>query len=110
MKIAIPTAGGLLCAHFGHCEKFAMFEVSDGSIVGMYWLNPPPHEQGALPRFLKTEGTKVIISGGMGLKAQKFFEEFGITVVTGAPSLEPEEVVRRYLSGALVTGENVCDH
>ena len=110
MKIAIPTAGGVLCSHFGHCEKFAMVEVSDGTIVGMTWHMPPPHEQGALPRFLKEKGANMIISGGMGRRAQQFFTEFGIEVVAGAPSLDPQEVVRQYLSGILVAGDNVCDH
>jgi ATP-binding protein involved in chromosome partitioning len=110
MKIAVPTAGGLLCPHFGHCEKFAMVEVSDGTIVDMAWHTPPPHEQGALPKFLRENGATLIISGGMGWRAQQFFREFGIEVITGAPPLDPAEVVRQYLAGTLVTGANVCDH
>jgi hypothetical protein len=31
-------------------------------------------------------------------------------VVTGAPNLEPEELIRQYLAGELTTGANVCDH
>ena len=33
-----------------------------------------------------------------------------VKVVTGAPMVAPGEVVRQYLSGTLVTGDNVCDH
>ena len=29
MKIAIPVAEGLLCAHFGQCQQFAIIEVDD---------------------------------------------------------------------------------
>ena len=29
MKIAIPTANGKLCQHFGHCEKFVFIEVDE---------------------------------------------------------------------------------
>jgi ATP-binding protein involved in chromosome partitioning len=110
MKIAIPTAGEVLCAHFGHCQQFALVEVADGTIAGINWLTPPPHEQGALPKFLKENGADVIISGGMGWKAQQFFRDFGIEVVTGAPSLHPGEVVMQYLAGTLSTGDNLCDH
>jgi len=28
----------------------------------------------------------------------------------GSPSQEPEALVQRYLSGAMVSGPNVCDH
>ncbi|MBW2307993.1 MAG: NifB/NifX family molybdenum-iron cluster-binding protein [Deltaproteobacteria bacterium] len=110
MKIAIPTAGGVLCPHFGHCEKFAIVEVVDGTIAGINWIVPPPHEPGSLPKFLKENGADMIISGGMGWRAQQFFREFGVDVKTGAPSLEPGEVVNQYLAGTLVSGENLCDH
>jgi len=110
MKIAIPTARGVLCPHFGHCEQFAVVEVVDGAVVGIDWLTPPPHEPGILPRFLKENGASVIISGGMGFRAQQFFKEFGIEVVTGAPSLDPGQVVTQYLAGTLATGDNLCDH
>ena len=52
MKIAIPTADGRLCMHFGHSEQFALVEVEPDSstIVGTAWLTPPLHEPGVLPR------------------------------------------------------------
>jgi predicted Fe-Mo cluster-binding NifX family protein len=52
----------------------------------------------------------VIIAGGMGQRALSLFGENDIKVMTGAPNLIPEELVQQYLSNALVTGENVCDH
>ena len=47
MKIAIPTAQGKLCAHFGHCEQFAIVTAENGQIQGTEFLAPPPHEPGA---------------------------------------------------------------
>ena len=110
MKIAVPTATGVLCPHFGHCEKFALVEVVDGTVAAVTWLSPPQHEPGVLPRFLKENGATMIISGGMGWRAQQFFRDMGIEVVTGAPPLDPGEVVKQYLAGTLVTGDNLCDH
>jgi len=46
----------------------------------------------------------------MGNKAQVLFNEQNIKVVTGAPTLEPEELINSYLKNALVTGNNLCDH
>ena len=112
MKIAIPTAGGRLAAHFGHCEQFALVEVDQNSktISGVEYLAPPPHEPGVLPRWLHEQGADLVIAGGMGRRAQGLFRENGMQVVVGAPADTPESVVTSYLSGTLEVGQNVCDH
>ena len=112
MKIAIPTAEGKLCLHFGHCEKFAIVEVDVESktITSTSFLTPPMHEPGVLPRWLHEQGAKVIIASGMGQRAHGLFAENGIEVVIGAPSETPENVVSAYLGGTLETGDNICDH
>ena len=110
VKFAVPTAGGILCAHFGHCEKFAILTVKEKKIVDTMEVTPPPHEPGLLPRWLAERGINFIIAGGMGQRAQNFFTEFNIKVIVGAPNLAPEVVVNQYLQGALETGQNVCDH
>jgi len=112
MKIAIPTASGALCMHFGHCEQFAMVEADESAktISGVEFLTPPPHEPGVLPRWLGEQGANVIIAGGMGQRAQNLFTQNGIEVVVGAPAGTPEEVAAAYLSGTLEAGQNACDH
>jgi len=44
------------------------------------------------------------------MQAQNLFNQQGITVVIGAPSKTPTELVTDYLAGTLVSGDNVCDH
>ena len=110
MKFAIPLAQGVLCAHFGHSEKFAIVETEDGQIRRKELLIPPPHEPGALPRWLRKLGVKVVIAGGMGRRAQDIFSQSGIEVVVGAPSETVEALLKNYLQGTLVTGANLCDH
>jgi MinD superfamily P-loop ATPase/predicted Fe-Mo cluster-binding NifX family protein len=112
MTIAVPVAGGVLCGHFGHCERFALYDVDRGSrsILRTRMETPPPHEPGVLPRWLHEQGADLVIAGGMGARAQSLFEQNHVTVVTGAPSGDPEAVVLDYLGGRLETGENLCDH
>ena len=112
MKIAVPVANGLLNAHFGHCQSFALIEVDKETsrILGRNDIPAPPHEPGLLPRFLGEQGVDLIIAGGMGMQAQNLFSARGIEVIVGAPCLAPEDLVASYLSGALVSGDNVCDH
>jgi ATP-binding protein involved in chromosome partitioning len=67
MRIAVPLSGGLLCQHFGHCETFAMFDVSpDGrQVLGRTSADPPVHEPGVLPRWLQARGVTLVLAGGM---------------------------------------------
>jgi ATP-binding protein involved in chromosome partitioning len=112
LRIAVPTAEGRLCAHFGHCEQFALLDVDSDNktILKTTMLVPPPHEPGLLPTWLQERGVDVIIAGGMGSRAQELFLGKGIHVVTGASQEVPAKVVADYLTGVLKTGTNVCDH
>jgi ATP-binding protein involved in chromosome partitioning len=111
MRFAVPLANGVLCAHFGHCEQFVIVDTQDdGSITAMNHHTPPPHEPGALPRWLGDLGVNVVIAGGMGRRALGLFNERGIQVTVGAPSALPEQLVADYLAGTLKVGHNLCDH
>ena len=66
MTIAIPLSGGKLSPHFGHCEQFALFQVEEKLVKVRKDLDPPPHEPGLLPRWLKGQGVDLVIAGGMG--------------------------------------------
>ena len=112
MKIAIPVADGQLCAHFGHCQQFELLSVDTASkkILDSETLTPPAHEPGVLPRWLRENGATTIIAGGMGYRAQSFFDQYGIEVIVGAASDRPEAVVQAFLDGTLEQGPNACDH
>ena len=111
MKFAVPTYQRKLCAHFGHCEAFALIDTdSEGKVVNENYVTPPPHEPGLLPLWLAQQGVNCIIAGGMGSRAQQLFAQQGVKVVTGAQGEDPREVVEQYLKGMLQTGANTCDH
>ncbi|MBN2175899.1 MAG: NifB/NifX family molybdenum-iron cluster-binding protein [Bacteroidales bacterium] len=107
---AIPTVGKKLCAHFGHCEEFAIVETEDKQILQVHYHKPPDHQPGSYPRFLSGLGVSAIISGGMGIKAQEIFAQNNIEVFTGIHSEIPEKLVEQYLNENLQSGTNLCDH
>lgn len=111
MRFAIPTYDQKLCAHFGHCESFALIDVDEGgNIINETYIDAPPHAPGILPKWLKEKGVNIVIASGMGSRAQMFFGEMGIEVVLGAQGEDPKEIVKSFLDGTLTRGPNVCDH
>ncbi|MDX9690741.1 MAG: ATPase [Proteobacteria bacterium] len=112
MIIAIPVENGKLCSHFGHCLAFALIQIAADkkTIAARRDIDAPPHEPGLLPNWLFDRGVNLILCSGMGPRALELFAQKGIEVVTGAPVLMPEELVAVYLSGALKTNPNSCNH
>ena len=111
-KIAMPVVGGLLSAHFGHCDEFDIFDVDreNKKIIGRETAPSPPHEPGLLPRWLSEKGVNLIIAGGMGPQAQQLFARDGIDVFIGAASDDPVKLVQAYLEESLELGDNTCNH
>ncbi len=107
---AIPTIDKKLCAHFGHCESFAIVETEDDQINKVDYIIPPVHQPGTYPRFLAERGVSTIISGGMGIKAQDLFRQNNIEVYIGIDSESPEFLIEQYLKNQLQSGQNLCDH
>lgn len=112
MRIAVPVASGRLAQHFGHCEKFALVDVDSATkaITASTEVEAPEHQPGLLPLWLKERGVNLVIAGGMGSRAHSLFQAASIEVLTGAPVNSAVAIVRQYLDGNLVTGDNACDH
>ena len=112
MKYAVPVSGGMVSAHFGHCDHFALFDVDEQKkeITKKEIIPSPEHQPGLLPGWLAEKGASVVIAGGMGPRAQELFQQNGIKVLIGALEGDPEKAVLNYLSGQLATGDNICDH
>lgn len=102
-KVAIPLTKGVLCSHFASWEQFALLSVENGEIQNKDLLAPPFHETEILPRWLDNLQVGFMIAGAMSRRVLALFARRGISVITGAPSLPPEDLVQQYLAGALVT-------
>lgn len=109
-KVALPMAGGQFSEHFGGAEAFGLFEVDEvtKTVVSNTMVEAPPHERGAFPVWLRDQGARVILAGGMGPRAVQMFEQFGIKVVTGVQGEDPSALVEAFLAGTLQTTGEVC--
>ena len=86
--------------HFGHCPYFVIVDVNnDGNIESVKSIANPladEHNVGDLPSFMKSQNVNVIITGGMGPKAQQYFVDYSIKPVTGAYG-KVKDVLEEYL-------------
>lgn len=109
MKIAIASDGGQVAGHFGHCERFRIYEIEGNSIVSETEIVNPEHKPGFLPVFLQSHGVEVVVAGGMGQRAQDIFRLKGVKVYAGV-SGTLDDVLASYLAGTLVGTGAVCQH
>jgi len=109
-RIAIPMENGVLCPHFGHCQKFAIAEVSENEITDINEVLPPEHQPGLYPRWISGFKVTDVIAGGMGQKAIQLFNEQNINVFVGAPVKPARDLVQDFLTDKLILQANYCDH
>ncbi len=107
MKIAISTEQNQVSAHFGRCPSFTVVTIQDGKVMTKEVLSNPGHMPGAIPKFLHEKGVGCIIAGGMGARAQGFFQEFGIKTIMGVEG-QIDSVINDMLAGTLKGGESLC--
>ena len=78
MKIAVTYENEQVFQHFGHTEKFKIYEIENDNIVGMKVVDTNGQGHGALATFLKENGVDTVICGGIGDGAQNALSEAGI--------------------------------
>ncbi len=109
MKVAIATENEAVCQHFGHCPEYTIYTIEGNSIRGKETVPNPGHRPNFLPGYLHERGVDVIIAGGMGVKAQKLFEDAGVEPILGVTG-RVELVAEQYIEGELERGKSTCEH
>jgi predicted Fe-Mo cluster-binding NifX family protein len=109
MKLAIATENGNVSAHFGHCEKFTIVEIENGTVKSKEEVGSAHNDCGSLPQLLGEKGVQCIIAGGMGARPQQLFASKGIKVIVGVGG-SIDEVIKMYIGGRLYAGANPCGH
>ena len=109
-KIAIPLEDGVLCAHFGHCQTFAIVNVENNSITEIIEVIPPEHVPGLYPKWVAEFGVTDVIAGGMGQQAVMLFNQQNINAFVGAPIKPAKELVNDFLTNKLSLSANYCNH
>ena len=113
MKIAVPvTSNNKVDDHFGHCNFYDVFQISNDSQIIDYKRIPSLQGCGCksnISEVLALDGVKVMLAGGIGNGAINVLNNAGISVVRGCTG-NSTEVVQFYLSGKILDSGESCQH
>lgn len=110
MRIAVTYEDGQVFQHFGHTERFEVYDVENGKVVLKTLVNTNGSGHGALADVLKKLGADVLICGGIGGGAKRALDEAGIKLYGGVTG-ECDKVIEAFLAGNLDYNPDVkCSH
>ena len=106
-RLAIPIGeskglDSIVFEHFGRAPYFIFVDIENGKVTD-FWVEENPaveHAPGLIPKYLKDKGVDVVIVRGIGFRAVKNFEAYGIAVIRGAEG-RVKDILERFLRGEL---------
>src|SRR5664280_1166670 len=111
MKIAVPvTSDNQIDGHFGHCESYGVFTISDKNEIVEIKSVGSPEGCGCksdIASVLASDGVSVMLAGGIGGGAINVLNSSGIEVIQGC-SGNATEIVKQYLSGLVEDSGSSC--
>jgi predicted Fe-Mo cluster-binding NifX family protein len=111
MKIAVPvTKENQIDSHFGHCESYGVFTISDkNEIIEIKSIGSPEGCgcKSDIASVLASDGVSVMLAGGIGGDAINVLNNSGIEVIRGCLG-DATEVVKLYLSGLVEDSGSSC--
>lgn len=110
MRIAATYENGEIFQHFGHTQRFKIYDVEEGAVVTSTVVNTNGSGHGALADILKKLQVDTLICGGIGAGAQRALAEAGIRLFGGATG-SADAAVKALLDGSLHYDAHVtCTH
>lgn len=108
-KIAIPSNGDLIDAHFGRAQAFTVFEIDNKTARKVEVLSSIglEHQHAGLTSLFKENGIEVLVCGGIGGGMIENLKRSGLDVIMGA-SGETMDAAQNYAEGTLVSTGSIC--
>lgn len=110
MKIAVTYEDNQVFQHFGHSERFKIYEIQDKAVASSQVVGTGGSGHEALAGFLNRMGVQALICGGIGGGAKTALAQVGIQLYPGVKG-EADAAVEALLKGRLdFNSEIVCSH
>jgi predicted Fe-Mo cluster-binding NifX family protein len=111
MKIAVPvTRENNIDSHFGHCESYNVYSVSENNEITNIRNIASPQGCGCksdIATVFAADGVTIMLAGGIGDGAINVLGRSGIEVIRGC-SGDATEVVKQFLSGSVADSGSSC--
>ena len=111
MKIAVPTKqDNQIDNHFGHCEFYKIFTISDNNEILAEEILASPQGCGCksdIAYDLAKMDVKIMLAGGIGNGAINKLASQDIKVIRNCQG-DVNQLVKKYLSGNVVDGGASC--
>ncbi len=110
MRIAVTYENGEVFQHFGHTERFKIYDEQNGEVKLATTVNTNGSGHGALADILKKLQVDTLICGGIGGGAKRALTEAGIKLYGGVTG-SADQAVEALLKGTLAyDSDATCDH
>ena len=110
MRIAVTYQDGQIFQHFGHTERFKIYDCEDGAVTLATTVHMDGTGHGALAGALKNMQVDTLICGGIGGGARTALSQAGIQLFGGV-SGSADQAVADFLAGTLSFQPDVtCRH
>lgn len=110
MRIAVTYENGNVFQHFGHTERFKVYDVENGEIAVATTINTNGSGHGALADILKKCSVDTLICGGIGAGAKRALAEAGITLYGGVSGSADQAVADLLSSNLIYNSDAECEH
>ena len=111
MKIAVPTKENKqVDDHFGHCEYYTIFSISDNKEILTETALQSPQGCGCkseIAKDLEDMDVKVMLAGGIGDGAVRKLASHNIVVIRNCKG-DVQQLVKNYLAGNIQDGGSNC--
>lgn len=112
MKVAIPTRNNVVDDHFGHCEYYTIFTISEDKLIVCTEIQASPEGCGCksnIASVLEEKGVELMLAGNMA-KEPNIRSKTTISGMIRGCSGSVEAVVNAWLQGALTDSGEACQH
>ncbi len=110
MRIAVTYDNGEVFQHFGHSERFKLYDAENGRIAREQVVETNGTGHGALAGFLQAAKVDALVCGGIGMGAQMALAEAGIRLYPGVRG-SADAAAKALAEGTLVYDPDArCDH
>ena len=107
MRIAIATDQDFVSSCFGCCPACTIVDIEAGEIRSTFVIPNPGWQHRYWADLLERNSVACLIVGKIGSNALSVIKWRGIRVISGVEG-RIDDVVEKYLSGALHSAEDVC--